>query len=114
MGYMAKQSEWSRITLRLPSGLHQRIVESTGANSLNSEIVSALEKAFPVLGDTAIEVNRLVATAEFVHLMEAGKPRDLLDIEIKKALEKAEADMHELRKKFSRTAVLQPPTEADD
>lgn len=43
---MAKQDEWSRITLRLPKELHEQLVDSAGAKSLNAEIVERLAASY--------------------------------------------------------------------
>ena len=42
---MAKQDDWSRITLRLPSEIHTKLADSAGAKSLNAEIVDRLERS---------------------------------------------------------------------
>lgn len=44
---MAKQDDWTRITLRLPPDLHQRLSSAAEANSLNAVIVAALEEKYP-------------------------------------------------------------------
>ncbi len=49
---MAKQDDWQKITLRMPSDLHRRLVDATGANSLNAEIVERLRKSLD--GDDAL------------------------------------------------------------
>lgn len=43
---MAKQDAWTRITLRLPPELHEKLVAAAEANSLNAEIVARLERTF--------------------------------------------------------------------
>jgi hypothetical protein len=48
---MAKQDDWTRITLRLPRDLHSRITAAVGAASLNATIVTSLEERFPVSAD---------------------------------------------------------------
>jgi len=42
----AKQDDFVRITLRLPPDLHEVLVKSAGASSLNAEIVSRIEQSF--------------------------------------------------------------------
>ncbi len=42
---MAKQDDWARITLRIPTELHQRLTSAAGVKSLNAEIVSRLEES---------------------------------------------------------------------
>lgn len=42
---MAKQDDWSRITLRLPRDLHEVLVDRAGVKSLNAEIVERLERS---------------------------------------------------------------------
>lgn len=44
---MVNQNNWSRITLRIPPDLHDRLVAASGARSLNAEIVSTLEEKYP-------------------------------------------------------------------
>src|SRR5690242_1146235 len=43
---MAKQDDYVRITLRLPPYLHQMLLESTSAESLNAAIVTRLLTSF--------------------------------------------------------------------
>ena len=44
---MAKQDEWTRLTLRLPPELHERLVEAAKTSSMNAVVVNALGEAFP-------------------------------------------------------------------
>lgn len=43
---MAKQDDFARITLRLPKELHERLLASSGARSLNAEIVDRLTDSY--------------------------------------------------------------------
>lgn len=43
---MATQDDWHRITLRIPSELHAKIVEAAKLSSVNSEIITRLEESF--------------------------------------------------------------------
>jgi hypothetical protein len=43
---MATQDDWKRITLRIPSELHERIVEASRLSSVNAEIITRLERSF--------------------------------------------------------------------
>lgn len=57
---MAKQDDYVRITLRLPPDLHRELAKSAGARSLNSEIVSRLERSISH-GHVSIEQARRFA-----------------------------------------------------
>lgn len=43
---MAKQDDWIRITLRLPSDLHSKLVDAASNSSMNAEIVARLDASF--------------------------------------------------------------------
>lgn len=45
---MAKQDEYTRYTIRIPTPLYERIKGAAGAKSVNAEIASSLAKAYPV------------------------------------------------------------------
>jgi len=57
---VAKQDDWTRITLRLPPDLHANLVAAAGGLSLNTEIVRRLYVSF---SETAVSVAE--AKAEF-------------------------------------------------
>ena len=48
---MAKQDEWKRITLRLPTELYDRIAGADTPASINARIVEALEQHYPAPRD---------------------------------------------------------------
>jgi len=45
-GRMARQDDYSRITLRLPPELHEKVRKAAGERSLNAEIITRLERTF--------------------------------------------------------------------
>lgn len=44
---MAKQDDYTRYTVRIPTPLYERIKDAAGEASVNAEIVATLEKAYP-------------------------------------------------------------------
>ncbi|WP_271896290.1 Arc family DNA-binding protein [Candidatus Phyllobacterium onerii] len=45
---MAKQDEWTRITLRIPPELHEKLTEAARTSSMNAEIIRRLEYTIEV------------------------------------------------------------------
>jgi tetrahydromethanopterin S-methyltransferase subunit G len=43
---MRRQDDYSRITLRLPPDLHEKVRVAAGDRSLNAEIIARLERSF--------------------------------------------------------------------
>lgn len=43
---MATQDDWHRITLRIPSELHEKLKEAATLSSVNAEIITRLEASF--------------------------------------------------------------------
>lgn len=46
---MAKQDDYTRYTIRIPSELYDRIKEGAGDKSVNAELIETLERAYPPL-----------------------------------------------------------------
>ncbi|MBU0643403.1 MAG: hypothetical protein KJ731_08915 [Alphaproteobacteria bacterium] len=67
---MAKQDDWTRITLRLPRDLHARITAAVGAASLNATIVTSLEERFPVSAEDKLKA----LLEEYDHAMNEDNP----------------------------------------
>ncbi|UFS66564.1 hypothetical protein LO749_18845 [Paracoccus denitrificans] len=44
---MAKQDDYTRYTIRIPTPLYERVKAAAGEKSVNAEIVEALEQAYP-------------------------------------------------------------------
>jgi hypothetical protein len=43
---MAKQDEFVRVTIRIPPALHRKLAEAAQADSMNSQIITRLERSF--------------------------------------------------------------------
>lgn len=52
---MAKQDEYTRYTIRVPTHLYERVKKSAGEKSVNAEIVATLEEAYPAPVFSAVE-----------------------------------------------------------
>lgn len=61
---LAKQDEWTRITLRLPPELHGKLTESAGVGSLNAEIVERLDRSYYV--NTEYNFLSMLADSTFI------------------------------------------------
>lgn len=44
---MAKQDDYTRYTIRIPTPLYERVKDAAGEKSVNAEIVATLEEAYP-------------------------------------------------------------------
>lgn len=44
---MAKQDDYTRYTIRIPTPLYERVKAAAGEKSVNAEIVATLEEAYP-------------------------------------------------------------------
>lgn len=54
---MAKQDDYTRYTIRIPTPLYERVKAAAGEKSVNAEIVATLEEKYPSpVGDQISEV----------------------------------------------------------
>lgn len=44
---MAKQDDYARYTIRIPTGLYERVKAAAGDKSFNAEIIATLEEKYP-------------------------------------------------------------------
>ncbi|MFE3839408.1 hypothetical protein [Pseudogemmobacter sonorensis] len=59
---MAKQDDYTRYTIRLPTPLYERVKAAAGEASVNSLIVQVLEKEFPASEITHIALFTMLET----------------------------------------------------
>lgn len=78
---MAKQDEWSRITLRLPAEIHSQLTDGAGAKSLNAEIVDRLEKSLsPGVMMEFMEMQLDAAKSQLEHAKRQLRTRSMDDL----------------------------------
>lgn len=62
---MAKQDDYTRYTIRIPTPLYDRVKEAAGEKSVNAEIVATLEEKYPtdifdfgtLIAETSLKLN---------------------------------------------------------
>ncbi|PWE26721.1 hypothetical protein C4N9_20905 [Pararhodobacter marinus] len=99
---MAKQDDYTRYTIRLPTPLYERVKEAAGEASVNSLIVQVLEERYPAPDE---DFERLIALLEQAQRLRGGartdKQREVYDLVIKRVSDEIEK-------------VLFPPPPSDD
>lgn len=73
---MAKQDDYTRYTIRIPTPLYERVKTAAGEKSVNAEIVATLEEAYPAeteLAQQLIELMSKLTEEEIGMLLKAAK-----------------------------------------
>lgn len=73
---MAKQDDYTRYTIRIPTDLYERVKAAAGEKSVNAEIVATLEEKYPAPSKMAADEFNLRALRDLAEQLHSERRRN--------------------------------------